>query len=199
MAFETELKFVDADFAALRKKLAELGAECRGSHVERNLVFDTPERSFKNSDMLLRLRTKIRKNGETAVLTLKRPPQVPVPADVKVYDERETTVENFDGMRGILEGMGYDAAFRYEKMREEWKLDGVEICLDSMPFGDVAELEGEREAIFTCAARIGLRMEQANTGTYHDLNRNWRAAQGLPHDDNFCFSTSRLHELLEEL
>ncbi|UZP68464.1 class IV adenylate cyclase [Desulfovibrio mangrovi] len=199
MALEIELKFLDVDFESLGLRLVALGAVYRGRHVERNLVFDTPERTFKNSDMLLRLRTKIRRDGETAVLTLKRPPKGPVPDDVKVYDELETVVQDFDGMRGILEGLGYDAAFRYEKMREEWTLDGVEICLDTMPFGNVAELEGEREAIIACAEKLGLSMETSSTGTYHDVNRDWRVAQGLPHDDNFCFSSSRLHELFEGL
>lgn len=199
MAFETELKFLGVNVASLRGTLSSLGAICKGRHVERNLVFDTPDRLFKQSEMLLRLRSKIWRDREVAVLTLKRPPAGPVPEDVKVYDERETVVQSFDGTCGILEGLGYDAAFRYEKVREEWQLDDVEICLDSMPFGDVAELEGEREAIFACAGRLGLSMDNASTGTYHDLNRAWRASEGLPPDDNFCFTTSRLQELIEGL
>ncbi len=199
MGFETELKFTGADFAVLRGKLRALAAEPLGRHVERNLVFDTPDRSFKGRDMLLRLRSKIGRKGSRSVLTLKQPPGHAVPQDVKVYDERETLVDDFDAMRSILEGLGYDAAFRYEKVREEWRLDGVEICLDTMPFGDVVELEGERDAILACAGRLGLSMDSSSTGTYHDLNRAWRARQGLPHDDNFCFPQERLQALLEEL
>lgn len=199
MAFEIELKFTGADFASLRQVLQQHGAVCKGHHVERNLVFDTPDRSFKRQEMLLRLRTRIRKDSSVAVLTLKKPPQHETPTDVKVYDERETVVHDFEGMRDILEGLGYEAAFRYEKVREEWTLGGVEICLDTMPFGDVVEIEGEREAILACAAQLGLSMACSSTATYHELNRDWRKQQGLAPDDNFCFSASRLQALFKAL
>ncbi len=199
MSYEVELKFIDVAFDPLRETLARQEARSLGRYVERNTVFDTPERELRRADTLLRLRTRIWGKGEDAILTLKLPPQGEVPVDVKVADERETPVSDANAMGLILEGLGYVPVFRYEKMREEWHVDGVDICLDTLPFGMVAELEGEREAIFTCAARLGLPMDRASTETYHALNRQWRERMGLPPMDDFCFSSTALRELIDGL
>ncbi|GFM38400.1 class IV adenylate cyclase [Desulfovibrio psychrotolerans] len=199
MAHETELKFIDADFSSLRKCLAGLGAKSLGRHVERNMVFDTPERTLRQAHTLLRLRSQQWKDRQATLLTLKCPPSAPVPQDVKVYDERETAVDDFNAMRSVLEGLGYGVAFLYEKLREEWRLPGVEICLDTMPFGHVVELEGERDAILACARQLGLSMDKASRATYHELNRQWRLAEGLAPDESFCFPPQRLHELIKGL
>ncbi|MGX7948469.1 class IV adenylate cyclase [Oleidesulfovibrio alaskensis] len=191
MSYEVELKYTGVDFTDLRPRLHRLGGVSRGRHWERNIVFDTPQRDLKATGRLLRLRSQqwAQQYGRDrrCVLTLKVPPAQPVPDDVKVWDERETTVAGFDSMRGILEGLGYEAAFRYDKIREEWLCAGVTVCLDTLVFGDVVELEGEREAIFRLAEALGFSGCQATRATYHDLNRQYRLTAGLPQDDNFHF------------
>jgi len=201
MAFEIELKFLGADFSALRRTIRLSGGVCKGAHFERNLVFDTPQRTFKDEDKLLRLRLKCWADNQVAVMTFKRPPmnETGIPDDVKVYDEQETVVANFESTKGILEALGYDAAFRYDKMREEWSLNGVEICLDTLPFGDVVEIEGPRDEILQTAEKLGLSMEQSHTGTYHDLNREYRIQHGLTPDDNFAFDDTTANKLMTNL
>lgn len=199
MAYEVEIKFLHVDFSQLRERLSVCGAFYNGKHLERNLVFDTSELTFKHANMLLRLREKQYAHKTQAILTLKRPPQTEVPDDVKVYDEQETHVSNAEGMRHILEGLGYHAAFRYDKVREEWSLGQVDICLDSLPFGDVVELEGEREAIFAVAKQLELSMKNASTETYHAVNCQFRKAAGLPPDDNFIFDEDILVQILNTL
>lgn len=195
MALEIEIKFPDADLAALRRALQALGAAGGVPYLECNRVYDTPGRALRAADTLLRLRTKDGPDLRAAVLTMKRPPdasQTPLPVDVKVWDEVQTGVDDADAVHRMLTGLGYGVAFGYDKVREVWHLDGVHVCLDTMPFGPVAELEGDREAIMAVAARLGLDRARASTATYHDLNRQWRAARGLPPSEDFTFDAAGL-------
>lgn len=195
MALEVEIKFPEADLAALRAALQALGATGGAPYLECNRVYDTPGRALRAANTLLRLRTKAGPNLRAAVLTMKRPPdasRTPLPDDVKVWDEVQTGVADADAMHQVLTGLGYAVAFGYDKVREVWRLDGVHVCLDTMPFGPVAELEGDREAIMAVAHRLGLDRARASTETYHDLNRRWRAAHGLPPAEDFTFDAAGL-------
>ncbi|MDR3042972.1 MAG: class IV adenylate cyclase [Desulfovibrio sp.] len=204
MALEIEIKFPEADLAALRTALQALGATGGAPYLECNRVYDTPGRHLRAANTLLRLRTKTGPNLRAAVLTMKRPPHAgdagdagdagaaPFPDDVKVWDEVQTGVADRDAMHRVLTGLGYDVAFGYDKVREVWHLDGVHVCLDIMPFGPVVELEGDREAILAMADRLGLDRARASTATYHDLNRQWRAANGLPPSEDFTFDAAGL-------
>ncbi|MDT7602444.1 MAG: adenylate cyclase, class 2, partial [Acidobacteriota bacterium] len=62
-------------------------------------------------------------------------------------------------------------ALVYEKRRETWTLDGVEIVIDELPFGWFAEIEGEREAILRAERKLGLENVLAEQRTYPDLSR----------------------------
>ncbi len=199
MAFEIELKFMHVDPSLLREKLSAHGGLCKGRHLERNVVFDTPERAMKDAGKLLRLRTKQWKDSHETVLTLKLPPKGDIPLGVKIYDERETKVESFDGTYAILEGLGYNGAFRYDKMREEWTLDSVEICIDELSFDTVIELEGERDDIFSLADKLSLSLENSSTATYHELHRAYRERENLDPQDSFYFADEECRQLLKNL
>ncbi len=202
MPHETEIKYTGVDFAALRLALQQAQASFLQRHWERNIVFDTPQRDMKQKGMLLRVRSKqwAKACGRSPeyVLTLKLPPTCPVPEDVKVWEERETRVHSFESTCSLVEGLGYEAAFRYDKVREEWQCDGVLVCLDTLVFGEVVEMEGEREAIFRLAGRLSLDSRQSTTETYHELNRRFRGALALLHDDNFYFTDEVAVRLLLE-
>jgi len=183
MPAETEIKFPGADLAGVRQRLQSHGANYLFRHFERNLVFDTPERKLLQAGVLLRLR-----EADGALLTLKRPPKLPTAPGFKVFDELETGVEDFHSMRQVLEALGYEVAFAYEKLREQWRLEECLVCLDRLPFGDCVELEAEPEAMELCAPLLGLDLGRGSTATYHELNRDYRKAAGLPPDENFVFA-----------
>lgn len=195
MALEIERKYLDVDHADLRRRLEALGAEPLGRWFESNEVYDDPARSLKGAGTLLRLREK---QGR-AVLTLKRRPDAPSPAGVKVYEEHETEVADAAALRAILAGLGYAPAFAYEKVREKWKLHGCAICLDALPFGDFLEIEGGPDAIEACAAALALAPETSSTATYHELNRLHREGAGLPPQESFTFPGGQASALREEL
>jgi len=183
MPLEIEIKYLDVDHEALRRRLRELGARFISRGFESNTVYDDPARGLKATGTLLRLRER----NNRFVLTLKRA-SAQTSATAKIYEESETEVANATALREILTGLGYAPALRYEKMREKWELSGCEVCLDTLPFGNFAEIEGDEPGIAACALALDLPPEKASKATYHDLNRQHREAVGLPPDDTFIFA-----------
>lgn len=199
MAREVELKFIGADYAALRERLQAEGAQSAGRHLERNAVYDTGEGTLRSARMLLRLRRRIWADRTQALLTLKCPPAGAVPAGVKVWDEEETAVADGEAMHAILTGLGYRPAFRYDKEREDWSLRGVHVSLDRLVFGEVVEIEGPQDDIRAVAALLGMTDCETSTATYHDMNRAWRKASGVPPCDDFMFDDEEVGRILDGL
>jgi len=195
MALEMERKYLDVDHAALRARLKALGAEFLGRWFEANAVYDDSDRSLKAAGTLLRLREKQGRH----VLTLKRRPDSASPEGVKVYEEHETEVADGGALRALLAGLGYAPAFAYEKVREKWRLEGCEICLDALPFGDFLEIEGDEAGIEACARALKLPPDKASAATYHELNRRRRESAGLPPEESFVFPAARAGRLRAEL
>lgn len=192
MALEIEVKYLDADHAALRQALKGLGAGYVGRWFESNTVFDDARRSLKALGTLLRLREK----SGRSILALKRAACGDVPAGLKTCQESQTEVADGSALCEILAGLGLTPALRYEKIREKWSLLGCEVCLDTLPFGAFVEIEGSEQDIAACAAALGLPRDKASTATYHELNRLNRQARGLAPDETFIFDDAAKAGLL---
>jgi adenylate cyclase, class 2 len=177
---ETEVKFHLNDLPALRERLLAAGAHIHKPRVfERNVRFDTVDESLLAHDALLRLRQ------DTAVrLTLKIPPSAAEQSrQVKVMQELEVSVSDFDTMSQILERLGYGPVQVYEKYRETFTLDGVEIVLDQLPYGDFIELEGDEATIHRLADRLGLVWDKRILTNYLALMAQLQAHHNLPFTD----------------
>ncbi|OIO01339.1 MAG: hypothetical protein AUJ49_08220 [Desulfovibrionaceae bacterium CG1_02_65_16] len=183
MPLEIEIKYLGVDHDVLRGRLRELGARFLDRGFEANVVYDDPGRRLKASGTLLRLREK----NDRCVLTLKRA-ATQTSATAKIYEESETEVASASALREILSGLGYAPALRYEKIREKWELDGCEVCLDTLPFGSYAEIEGDEAGIAVCAQALRLPPNKASRATYHELNRQHRERANLPPDESFVFA-----------
>ncbi|WP_027190207.1 class IV adenylate cyclase [Fundidesulfovibrio putealis] len=195
MAREVEAKFSVDSLAPIRAMLNSIGAVVKNCRFERNAVFDTPTRELRAKGELLRLR-----QTDKVVLTWKQPSSHPAPTGVKVMDEVETQVADFEAMREILHGLGYVEALWYEKLREQWRLVDALVCLDVLPFGEFIEIEGEPATIAKAADCLGLDMGKAKALTYHDLYQEHLKRLGLPPQDSFIFSEkdkARLSSLCE--
>jgi len=184
MSLEIEKKYLNPDLEAVCQRLWARGARFRSCHFEENWLFDTPDRSLRSSNILLRLR---RANGGT--LTVKKKPEhaaPPVPT-FKVLEELETQVEDAATMHTILELLGYVTVFHYEKFRAMWQWESCTICLDTLPFTQVVELEGTPESIGRAATRFGLDTLESSAKNYIQLYRDHCRSRGVHPNDRFLF------------
>lgn len=193
MTVEHEAKFPLTDCTGLEERLRALGSLRTSWHFESNTVYDRGG-ELASTGRLLRLRRAL-----VVTLTFKEPVPGPGVPGVKSRLERECRVDDPGCMDLILRGLGYAASFTYEKFRAVWDVDGATVCLDILPFGHFAEIEGTPEAIPRLAGRLGLDMAAALAVSYHKLHRDWRSAQGLPPAGSFVFEPAereRLNTLL---
>ena len=194
---EVEVKFLVDDLSALRAQVQALGATQKRERVfEHNVRFDTAEETLLQRDELLRLRE------DTAVsLTFKGPTPAAQNSEAKVREELEVTVSDFATMRTLLQRLGFEPVQVYDKYRETFHLDDVEIVLDELPYGNFVELEGKEEAIKPLADRLGLDWAQRITTDYLTLMAQLRQYHDLPFADltfaNFQDTTARVSDIIE--
>src|SRR5512147_2251598 len=144
---ETEIKLRVADVSAARAVLAQVGARlARERHLEDNVLYDDAYGTLRTAGTVLRLRT----TPAGGVLTFKGPREDH--DGLKSREERETTVGDAAALRVILERLGFQPLFRYQKYRETWLHRGQEIEVDETPIGSFLEIEGDADGIHAVAA-----------------------------------------------
>ena len=163
---ERELKFSGVELAHLRDRLLELQAErVAPPGFEDNWIFDRGKGELHKEGAVLRLRV----DGHGAQLTLKGPPSWE--ESTKVRSELETRHDDAEVMQEILRRLGYKVQRRYQKMREEWRLGAIIVCLDHTPIGDFAEFEGQ--GADKLAKRCGFTPEEAEKRSYLELYEDY--------------------------
>ena len=172
---ETEVKFAIRDLAAVKQTLKAANAKLVQPRTrELNLRFDTAGNTLQAAGKVLRLR-----RDRQVHLTLKLPAG-PWGERAKTLREIEVVVSDFDAARHLLEGLGYRIWLTYEKFREVQVLDGVQVCLDELPFGSFVELEGDLVGIDAAATRLNLPEDRRVTAGYVDLFFQARDRMGIP-------------------
>ena len=146
---------------------------------------------------LLRLRTQQWSGTTRHLFTLKLP--VTHSGGFKVREERETEVADGAELRSILQGLGYRVAARYEKIREPWRMDTVEVELDILPFAEVVELEGRAEDIESVERRLNLDNAEISTKSYHELHQEWLRQNHKPAQLSFVFDKAQSEHWRTEL
>ena len=189
MGLEIERKYLHIDLQSVRQKLVDCGAHCLGAHFESNWVYDTAEGGLVGGGQLLRLRTQQWSGTTRHLLTLKLP--VTHSGGFKVREERETEVADGAELRSILQGLGYRVAARYEKIREPWRMDIVEVELDILPFAEVVELEGRAQDIESVERRLNLDNAEISTKSYHELHQEWLRQNHKPTQLSFVFDEAQ--------
>ncbi|MEF2231016.1 MAG: class IV adenylate cyclase [Pseudodesulfovibrio sp.] len=195
MTLECEVKYLDVDLGAMRARLEAAGAAGSSARFETNIVFDYPDRSLKKAGILLRLRDF----GGEAILTVKRPPDAETVSTLKIFEEIESGVEDFETVRKALEVVGFHKAFTYEKVRECWKFMQCTVCLDRLPFGDFVEIEGSKWPVLHCAEALGLDEYTSSRKTYHALNLEHRRSKDLWPEESFVFSEDEKAAIAREI
>jgi adenylate cyclase, class 2 len=175
-AMETEVKIRLTNRTTLEQKLPELGfKQITARTLERNTLYDKPDRVLRNSRQILR----IRQYGDKWVVTHKR-----VPSDCdeegphKSRVETETMVEDGPVMGLIFEALGYGPVFVYEKWRTEWADPQGHCVLDETPLGIYAELEGPGDWIDETARKLGIGASEFIKLSYGRIFEVWKEETG---------------------
>ena len=172
MATEIEVKFALRDRAELVRRLHEIGAtRLYPETFEDNIVLDR-RGELRTKGALLR----VRKFGKYSLVTYKGP--MSIEGGIKSREEVQTGIESFELAIQLFDSLGYKPMFRYQKFREVWRVQDVEVVLDRTPIGEYFEIEGAVDVIREVAAQLGMNMEHALRQTYADLYRQARRTRG---------------------
>ena len=150
-------------------KLVALGADVeKPRHYEANILYDFPDQRISKRDEALRLR----RVDDEAWLTWKGPQNGS--GRIKKRRELETSVDDGDAVEGILEALGAQECFRYEKYRACYRLRDALVTLDETPIGVYLEIEATPELIAEIASSLGLAMDAAINLSYPRLYERFR-------------------------
>lgn len=176
---ESEVKLRVDGVAAAHARLARAGARLvQARHFEDNLVLDDERLALAAAGCVLRVRRTRPAPGEAdssaapgaaaeARLTFKGPRRVE--RGVKRREEIELAVPDPDAMQLLLARLGYEPRFRYQKYRETWRLEALEVVVDETPIGCFFEIEGPPEAIPAAAAALGYGPQDFVSDSYAAL------------------------------
>lgn len=150
MSIEVEQKYrlTNAQRERITTKLRDAGAQFAGTDFETNVLFSGGVVSLKQA--VLRLRT----TADQAVLTYKE--SLPSDSAVKRRLEHETVVTDAAATHQILLSLGYKPSLIYEKRRQTWRFETVEIVVDELPFGFYLEIEGAENDILDAETKLDL-------------------------------------------
>ena len=181
---ELEIKLYLLDMSAFQQRVESLGGQLIEPRLhEINLRFDTPDEQLTRASQVLRLR-----QDTAARLTYKGPGETI--DGVHARREIEFTVSDYQSARTLLEALGYQVSLMYEKYRTTYELDGLQVTLDEMPYGNFTEIEGpDGKQIRAAADDLGVNWEARIVQSYTTLFEQLRQKKGYTfHDlsfDNF--------------
>jgi len=180
-AIETEIKFRVTNTAQLEAELTSIGFHLvTPRSFERNVLYDTADRSLRGKRELVR----IRNYAGHWLLTHKRVPDSGIGEDRHKHRvETETELSDGAALEEVFFAIGLLPAFRYEKWRTEWSDDIGHCVVDETPLGTFAELEGEPEWIDRVTSRLGVTPEEQLTVSYGRLFDQWRERTGSTAQD----------------
>ncbi len=170
---ETEVKLYIPHLEVVQARLERLGAKLAAPRIfERNVRYENAARTLTPAGIILRLRQDSR-----ARLTYK--------GGGSIHDgiisryEAEVEVSDFDTMATILAKLGFVPYMVYEKYRTTYELDGAEIVMDELPYGNFVEIEGDVEGIERAITRLELGSATRFPASYVALFDNVRRNLGL--------------------
>jgi len=176
---EIKLRFDSAEDA--RSRVAALGATpLRARRLQEDALLDTADGRLRNGRAALR----IRHEGGHSLLTLKGPP---LSSPMKLREEHETLVGDGQALMTILQALGLQICFRYEKYREEFVAEDVVIAIDETPVGVFVEIEGSEEHIGRTAQALGRGPADYITDSYRTLFAAHLQQCGGANDEDMVF------------
>ncbi|MEO0468246.1 MAG: class IV adenylate cyclase [Bacteroidota bacterium] len=169
---EIEVKILEIDVATIEKRLAEIGATKEFEHEFKAIFYDFPDGRIVQNKELIRLR----KEGPQSVLTHKKA----LPSStVKIMEETEIEVADFEVMDQILCKMGLLRTKETHKIRAQFQFRKVHIVIDNYQ-GDLAnippflEIEASNQTELEEMVEIlGFRQEHCRNWNTYDLVKHY--------------------------
>jgi adenylate cyclase class 2 len=172
---EIKLRFDSVEEARLAI-LAAGGTPLLGRRLQEDALLDTPDGQLRDRQCVIRVRAECGKSR----LTFKGPAQ---PGIMKVREEIETVVGDAAVVLRVLEEIGLQVWFRYEKYREEFSHEDVIVAIDETPIGVFVELEGSEAGITAMAESLDRTPADYIVESYRALYLRFRREQGLAGTD----------------
>lgn len=192
---EIEVKFFLDYPETIHSALMTLGAKAAPKIFESNLCLDTPDQTIYHSGGVLRLR-----QDSANHLTLKYKPEF-VDSDVKVYQELEIEISDLNTLEQIFGYLGFNPTIRYEKWRQVYQYNKATCFLDTLPFGEFLEIEGEKDTIRKAAEELGLKWEKRIIKNYLAIFNVLKEKEDLkftdPTFENFKATAATIQPYLE--
>ena len=156
MSIEYEATYLDVDKDNLRGKLREVGAVLvKPEFMQKRYNFDLQNMGRKFWEWV-----RIRDNGENVTMAYKC-----IPPDSSIEDQKEVEFEISDMNAGVefLENLGARITNYSETRRETWKIDDVEIDIDTWPHLEpYMEVEGKnKEDVVRISELLGFDFRNA--------------------------------------
>jgi adenylate cyclase class 2 len=152
-------------------------------HFEDNWLFDFPNQRLYKEGAALRLRSV---DGR-GLLTYKGIVRDSETSPLKVREEIETAVEEPDQMAVLLERLGFQRSFRYQKYRTVYQLnineEMVTITFDETPMGNFIEVEGNETGVLETMKAAGFDADEIIRESYPELQEKRCAERGMPLED----------------
>ena len=178
---EIEVKFKISKPNSIRKKLRGLGAAREGLIHEKNIIFNTVDGKFKKAGKMLRLRDA---NGY--IITYKGPEDKS--HEFKKRHEINLRIKDADMIIELFAAIGYVPDHVYEKKRETWYLEKVNILIDEIPLmGFFVEIEGDTEEIKKAIKSLGFENHEPITKTYIQVYNECQKSQGIEPTKDMVF------------
>ena len=191
MGYEVEIKFRDADHAAIEARLLALGAEPGRSVAQEDVYLAHPARDFAATGEAFR----IRRDGPDNRITYKGPKHA---GPTKTREEVEVGFDRgpamWEEMHRLFEALGFRPVATVKKLRRPFHLvrggRAMEVVLDRAEgLGDFAEVEalagdddlaGAQAAVLALARDLGLERVEPRSYLRMLLERDGRIAPGGP-------------------
>ncbi len=161
---ETESKLRLGAVAPLLRQLKALGFKPHAPRrLETNQLYDFPDGRLRARGLLVRLRSC----GGEHRLTFKETAKIS--GGIKSRPEHETVLGDPAPLAALLEALGLQPTWHYEKYRRELRRGAVHLFVDETPIGNFLEIEASPVAIRKLAAALGYCSDDLMSDSYFTL------------------------------
>ena len=169
---EIEVKILNIDEKDVIRKLDNLGAKKVFDGIIESYFYDKDNKLKKNNDLL-----RLRRMGDKTLLTFKHKVSKD---EVKIYDEHETEISNFEDAKNIIESLDYKQEKILRKTRISYRIGKTKFEIDKYidEYSDIPtflEIEAEsKEEIFRNVEILGFQRKDCCSKSTDEIIKDYK-------------------------